>query len=395
MYNHFMSTNFFSDLFSSRSDNPIARWWWSIDKLNFILIVSLMIFGVVMIGTASPSVAKRIDLGGYHFLIRHVMFLVPCFLVMVSISLLSLKSIWRICLGLYAISLLGLLLSLFIGAEIKGATRWIRVLGFSVQPSEFMKPAFIIVSAWFLSKQKLNVDFPGVLFAFALYGFTALLLLLQPDFGMFFLVSCIFGMQIFLSGCPLRYIFILGCMGICAIILAYFSLGHVQERLNSFIFPETSDTYQIDRSKEAFMNGGFIGTGLGQGTVKNQVPDVHADFIFTAVGEEWGFLMTAILVSIFSLVFYRFFSRLARSESLFVMLGGGGLVFMLSLQCFIHMGATLQLIPAKGMTLPLISYGGSSLIAVGISLGLIIALSRGINDEVRKSSWRHLKKRDF
>lgn len=384
-----------SNILSPRSDNPFIRWWLSIDRVSLIMIVALALFGVVMVGTASPSVATRIDLNSYHFLLRHILFLFPAIGVMVFLAWFQPQNIWRLATILYVGAFVGVILSLLIGTEIKGATRWIRVAGFSVQPSEFLKPAFIVLSAWLLSKQKLQNYFPGVLIALGLYALTAGILILQPDFGMFFLVSVVFGMQIFLAGCPLRYVVILGAIGLVSVIVAYATLGHVQSRIDRFLFPEGADTYQIDRSKEAFMNGGLIGAGPGQGTIKNQVPDIHSDFIFTAVGEEWGFILTSLLVGCFGYLFYRFFSRFSRSESIFVMLAGGGLTFMLVVQCFIHMGSTLQLIPAKGMTLPLISYGGSSLIAVGMTFGLILALSRGINETRNKSSWRHLKKKEF
>jgi cell division protein FtsW len=354
--------------------------------------MSLAFFGVVMVGTASPSVATRIDLGPYHFLIRHVIFLMPALTVMIGIAWLSHQNIWRFASLLFGLSLIGVVMALVSGQEIKGAMRWIYIFGFSIQPSEFLKPAFVILSAWFLSKQKMQINFPGVMIALCLYGVSAALLLMQPDFGMFFLVSIVFGMQIFLAGCPLRYILVLGGIGLIAVIMAYFSLAHVQDRVNDFLFPESGDSYQVDLSKEAFMNGGIIGTGLGQGSVKNQVPDIHSDFIFTAVGEEWGLIMGGLLVVCFGYIFYRIFNRISRSESIFVMLAAGGLCFMLAMQTFIHMGSALQLIPAKGMTLPFISYGGSSLISVGISFGLILALSRGILDDKRQSGWRHLKK---
>ena len=380
---------------SPRSDNPFVRWWLSIDQVAFIIIMVLALFGVVMVGTASPPVASRIGLGSYHFLLRHILFLVPAISMVIFLAWFQPQKIWRLATILYGLAFVGVILTLLYGVEIKGATRWIRIFGFSIQPSEFIKPAFVVLSAWLLSQQKIEINFPGIMIALGLYALTATVLILQPDFGMVFLVTCVFAMQIFLAGCPLRYVIILGGIGILGIAIAYFSLGHVQSRIDRFLFPENADTYQIDRSKEAFMNGGLLGTGPGQGTVKNQVPDIHADFIFTAIGEEWGFLFTSLFVAMLGYIFYRFFNRFARAESVFVMLAGGGLTFMLVLQSFIHMGSALQLIPAKGMTLPFISYGGSSLISVGITFGLILALSRGINETKKRSTWRYLKKKEI
>jgi len=354
----------------------------------------LALFGVVMVATASPSVAVRIGLDGYHFVLRHVLFLVPTIGILVILAFADIQNIKRFALLLFIGATIGVILSLTSGYEIKGATRWIRVLGFSVQPSEFVKPGFILLSAILLSMQHRATKIPNVIIALCLYIVTAGLLISQPDFGMVFLISVVFAMQIFIAGCPLRYVALLAIVGVVGVLIAYVSLGHVQSRIDRFLFPEGADTYQIDQSKQAFVNGGLIGVGPGQGSVKNSVPDVHSDFIFTAVGEEWGFLLTSLFVGIFGLILYRFFTHFTRSDNLFVMLAGSGLTFMIVVQCFIHMGSAMQLIPAKGMTLPLISYGGSSMIAAGITFGLILALSRGINEDRKRSTWRYLLKRE-
>lgn len=384
-----------AEFLTPRSDSRLMTWWWSVDRVAFACMLILTLFGVVMVGTASPSVATRIGLDGYHFLYRHLFFLIPAVVCLVAMSWLNLQSVWRASCILFGLAALGVVLTLIGGMEIKGATRWLHIMGFSIQPSEFMKPAFIVVSAWFLGKQKTDADFPGVIIALGFYALTAILLILQPDFGMTFLISLVFAAQIFLAGCPLRYIIIIALIGIVGIGLAYLSLDHVKDRIDRFLVPESGDSYQVDRSMEAFMNGGVIGTGPGQGVVKLQIPDVHSDFIFSAIGEEWGFLFTSLLVGLYAFLFYRLLGRISRSDSIFVMLAGSGLVIMLVIQCIVHMGSALRLLPAKGMTLPLISYGGSSLIAVGISLGLILALSRGITERKPSGGWRHLRKKDF
>lgn len=383
-----------SDFLSPRSDSRFISWWWSIDRTSLACIAILALFGVVMVGTASPSVASRIGVGDYHFLKNHIMFLVAAAGTMIAATMLRPQHIWRMATLLFVIAWTGVIMTLVSGIEIKGATRWIYLFGFSLQPSELLKPAFIVLAAFFLSKQKQDEDFPGVIIAVCLFIMTIGVLILQPDFGMTFLVSAIFAAQIFLAGCPLRWVFLIGGIGIAGIFLAYISLGHVQSRIDRFLSPESGDNYQIDRSLEAFMNGGALGAGPGQGTVKLQLPDVHADFIFSAIGEEWGFVFTALLVGVYAFVFYRLLARFARSESLFVMLGGGGLVLMLAIQCVVHMGSALRLLPAKGMTLPLISYGGSSLLTVGISFGLILALSRGITEHRRQNGWRTLVRKE-
>jgi cell division protein FtsW len=384
-----------SAFLSPRSHSSIIRWWYSLDRLSFFAIMGVCVLGVVMVATASPSVADRTgDLHSYHFLFRHLLFIGPAVGAIITISFFQVKWLVKLCALMFLYASIGVVVSLFFGMEIKGATRWIRLFGFSLQPSEFLKPAFIVLSAWLLGQQKINENFPGIILALGLFVTSAGLLILQPDFGMCFLLTMVFGMQIFLVGCPLRYIVILGGIFVVGITIAYFSLSHVQSRIDRFLSPESGDSYQIDKSKEAFMNGGLVGTGPGQGTVKNQVPDVHSDFIFTAMGEELGFLLTGLFVCGLAFLFYRLLSHFTRAESLFVMLAGSGLVFMLVVQSFIHMGSTLQLIPAKGMTLPLVSYGGSSLLAVGISFGLILALSRGLNENRPRGTWRHLTKKE-
>lgn len=384
------------DFLTPRGDSKLMTWWWSIDRLTLMCLVGIALFGVVMVGTASPSVADRIGYANsYRFLYAHIVFLCGAFGIMTAITFLRPHHVWRGSTLLFVAAWVGVVLTLITGVEIKGATRWIYLFGFSLQPSEFLKPAFVVMAAFFLAKQKQAEQFPGVIIALGLFAMTVGVLILQPDFGMTFLMSAVFATQIFLAGCPLRYIIILAGIAVLGIVMAYFSLSHVQARIDGFLYPDSRDSFQIDRSLEAFMNGGFAGTGPGQGTVKNQLPDVHADFIFSAVGEEWGFVFTTLLVGVFAFVFYRLLGRFSRSESLFVMLAGSGLTFMLVMQCIIHMGSALRLLPAKGMTLPFISYGGSSLLAVGITFGLIFALSKGINYRQRQGGWRSLVKKEF
>lgn len=352
-------------------------------------------FGLVSVGTASPSVASRIGVPSYHFLMNHIVFLSMAVLGMIVTTFMQARQIWALAIIVFTVAMGGVILTIVSGVEIKGATRWIYLLGFSVQPSEFLKPAFIVLSAWAFAKQKQDANFPGILIGFMLYFVTISVLILQPDFGMTFLITLVFAMQIFLVGCPLRYVVLMAGIICVGVLFAYATLSHVQDRIDGFLNPESRDSFQIDRSLEAFQNGGFVGVGLGQGSVKNRLPDVHADFIFSAIGEEWGFVFTGLLVGVYAFMFMRFLQRFSSSESYFVMLAGTGLTFMLVMQCVIHMGSALRLLPAKGMTLPLISYGGSSLLAVGLSFGLIIALSRGINKGRKRGGWRHLIKKDL
>jgi cell division protein FtsW len=384
-----------SDTLIPNGLSQLKTWWWSIDRVSLFCLLGIALFGVIMVGTASPSVATRIGIPAYHFLMNHLVFMTGAFVVLIGATFMQARYIWIMAIMLFIGSWFAVIITLVSGMEIKGATRWIHLFGFSVQPSEFLKPAFIILSALAFAKQKQNRDFPGVLIAFLLYAVTVSVLILQPDFGMTFLLTMVFAVQIFLVGCPLRYVVMMTGIMIVGVVIAYTSLSHVQARIDGFLYPESRDSFQIDRSLEAFQSGGLIGTGLGQGTVKTKLPDVHADFIFSAIGEEWGFVFTSLLVIVYAFLFIRFLKRFAASESYFIMLAGSGLTFMLVLQCIIHMGSALRLLPAKGMTLPFISYGGSSLLAVGLSFGLIIALSRGISNSRRRGGWRHLVKKDL
>lgn len=346
------------------------------DRGLLALLCIIMIFGVALVASASPPVAMRIGLGQYHFLIRHLIVLVPSFVVMLGLSLLDVKQIWRVALLMLVGSLFCLVYVLVFGMEIKGAQRWIHLPGFSLQPSEFAKPAFIVVSAWFVAMHKDKPEFPGTKIAAGLYGLLAALLVLQPDMGMTFIVTACFGAIIFLAGLPFRIIFLLLGFAAGAATLAYFSLSHVQSRVDRFLNPESGDTYQIEKSLDAFRNGGLFGTGPGQGTIKLNIPDAHADFIFSVAGEELGLFFTVILIALFGYVIVRGFNRIVDSENMFVILATGGLLSMFGLQALVHMGSSLNLLPTKGMTLPFISYGGSSLLSMSVAMGMVLALTR-------------------
>lgn len=361
----------------SRTDKSIlGRWWWTIDRALLALIMVIMVFGVVLVATASPPVAMRIGLDQYHFMIRHLIVLVPSFVIMLGLSLLEVRQIWRISALMLLGSFFALVYVLGFGMEIKGAQRWIHLPGFSLQPSEFAKPAFIVVAAWFIARQKEKPDFPGTKIAAGLYGVLVSLLILQPDMGMTFVVSCCFMVVIFLAGLPLRIICALCVLALAAVILAYFSFSHVQSRVDRFLNPDSGDTYQIEKSLEAFRSGGIFGTGPGQGEVKLTIPDAHADFIFSVAGEELGLFFVAILIGLYGYILVRGFNRIMDSNNIFVVLATGGLLTMFGLQAFIHMGSALHLLPTKGMTLPFISYGGSSLLSMSVAMGMVLALTR-------------------
>lgn len=346
------------------------------------LFLILMMCGVALVTTASPAVANRIGLGDYHFLIRHIIFLVPSLVMMLGLSFLSSQYVIRFATLLYLASAAMMLAVLFVGMEIKGAQRWLHIFGFSVQPSEFIKPAFIIVAAWLMGLEKTQKNFPGNALTAGLYFMTIALLLLQPDLGMTVVVTSVWAVQIFLAGFPFRWLIGFALLGIVGLVVAYSSFSHVQSRIDRFLHPESGDNFQVERSIEAFKNGGVFGTGPGQGEVKLKIPDSHADFIFSVAAEEMGIVFIFILVGILLYILLRGFNQLMRSPDMFKVLAVGGLLSMFGLQALIHMGSSLSLLPTKGMTLPFISYGGSSLMATAIAMGAVLALTR---TEVRSS----------
>ena len=364
------------DLFARTDRSVIARWWWTVDRGLMICIFVLAIIGVALVASASPPVALRIGADHAHFTIRHIAVVIPSLFMMIIVSMLDHKTIRRFGTLILGLMMCLMVVVLFVGTEIKGAQRWIPLPGFSLQPSELMKPAFAIVAGWLIAHQKSDPKFKGYIFSAALYFVLVVLLISQPDFGMTVVLTCIFAVQIFLAGLPFRYLAVFGAAGAGGVLAAYTFISHVRSRIDRFLNPESGDTYQVDKSLEAFANGGFFGTGPGQGTVKNTIPDGHADFIFSVAGEELGLLFTLVIVALYAYILLRAFNRLMESNDMFVVLAVGGILTMFGMQAIVHMGSSLHLLPTKGMTLPFISYGGSSTLAMGLSMGVVLGLTR-------------------
>ena len=360
-----------------RTDQSIlGRWWWTVDRWMLAALAVLVGYGTILIMAASPAVAARIGLDSYHFVEHHVVMLIPALLLMVAISLLSPRGVRRAALIVFAIALVLTAATMVVGVEIKGARRWIHFPGLSIQPSEFLKPAFAVVAAWLFSLQRTSPGFPGNAVSIAAYVVVAALLIKQPDLGMAFVVSVVWFCQFFLAGLNLGFVAVLGALGVVGLLGAYHFLPHVHSRIDRFLDPAAGDQYQVTRSLEAFSNGGLLGTGPGQGTVKMQLPDAHADFIFAVSGEELGLVWTLLLVALFAFIVLRGFSRLLKDSNLFVLLAAAGLLVQFGMQAFINMASSLHMMPTKGMTLPFVSYGGSSLIALGFGMGMVLALTR-------------------
>ena len=361
----------------ARTDTSLlGRWWWTVDRWLITCLLLIIAMGAILVLAASPSVAERIGLDAYHFVRRQFIILPLALTVMFAVSLVSPLQVRR----LAAIGFLGcvvlLALTPLVGAEIKGARRWVSLAGMSLQVSEFVKPCLAVISAWMFAEWRRRPEYPGHALAIALYTAVVGLLLLQPDFGQSVLITLVFIGQFFLAGLPVAWLVATGALGLAGLVGAYFLFPHVTSRVNRFLDPTSGDTYQVDRSLEAFINGGFLGTGPGEGEIKQLLPDAHADFIFSVAGEEFGAITCLLIIVLFGFVVLRGFSRLFADGSLFVLLAGAGLLMQFGLQALVHMASALQLAPAKGMTLPFISYGGSSLIALALAMGMALALTR-------------------
>jgi cell division protein FtsW len=355
--------------------SALANWWWTIDRSLIAALGALIVFGLVLTMAASPPVAERLGLPTFHFVHKQVLFLVPSVAVFFAASFLSPRHVRRTALVVFSISLALIIVALLYGAEVKGARRWI----FGVQPSEFLKPTFVILVAWAFAEGAKR-EMPGNFVAFLLLPAAIVPLILQPDFGQTMLVSLVWVGLFFIAG--LRWIWVagLGSIGISGMLVAYKLVPHVRGRILKFIDPGTSggvvDTFQIDTALDSFFAGGWFGKGPGEGTVKRILPDAHTDFIFAVAGEEFGIVACLALVAVFAFIVMRGLLSAARNEDPFCRLAATGLIMLFGMQSAINMAVNLHLIPAKGMTLPFISYGGSSLISLALGMGFFAAVIR-------------------
>lgn len=362
--------------FSRNSRSILANWWWTVDKALLTALILLLTIGVFLNFSASPSVANRIGVGSFHFIKRQLLFVPLAFGLMIFLSMQSLKTIRRTAIVGYGVTLILMIMTLFWGEETKGASRWIRILGFSLQPSEFIKPTFAVVAAWLFDGQKKYRDFPGNVLSMMLFAVTAGLLLLQPDLGMTIVLTLIWGFQFFLAGLSLWLVGALGAAGMGFGVLAYFIFPHVHTRVDQFLASEQNLGYQIKKSMEAFQSGGFFGRGPGEGIVKNNIPDAHTDFIFAVAAEEYGMFLCVLIVALYAFIVIRSMMISSKDNNLFIILSASALSASFGLQGIINMASSLHMMPTKGMTLPFISYGGSSLLAVALGVGMLLAITR-------------------
>ena len=363
-------------MLSREERNPISQWWWTVDRPLLGAIIALMLSGVILSLAASPSVAVRIGLDPFHFFDRHVFFLLPSFIVLIGTSFLSPRQVRRSALIVFAISIALIVITLLVGPQVKGARRWIMVLGVNIQASEAAKPAFVVVAAWLFSESTKRPEMPATTMALVLLFTLVTLLVLEPDFGQTMLILMVWGSLFFIAG--MRMVWVMGLAGAAGagLFVAYLLVPHVAVRIQRFLNPASGDTFQVDTAMEAFANGGWFGLGPGEGIAKRNLPDSHTDFVFAVAAEEFGIVLCLVLVALFAFVVMRTLSRAYRNEDMFSRFAASGLAILFGVQAAINMSVNLELIPAKGMTLPFISYGGSSMVSLAYGVGMMLALTR-------------------
>ena len=360
-----------------RSDRGLlASWWFTVDRSLLSAVFFLIALGLLAIMAASPPVAERLGRDSFHFINNQLLFIVAAAGSVLFLSFFSAVWIRRLALLQCVIGMGLMVAALHFGPEIKGAHRWIFIGPFNVQPSEFVKPAFTVLAAWLLAEGSRRPDMPGLWLAWALYLLFVGLLMLEPDFGQTILVSLVFGVMLLVFGLSWRMIIGLGgALGLGGL-AAYYSFPHVASRIDRFLFPDRGDSFQVDMAKRAFENGGIFGTGPGGGLAKQILPDAHTDFIFAVIGEEFGLFACLFIIAFYGFIVSRVCLHAMRESDGFNSLALTGLIAIFGLQAAINMMVNVSLIPAKGMTLPFISYGGSSLVSMGIGFGMVLALSR-------------------
>lgn len=354
----------------------VADWWWTVDRWLLASLAILIVAGLVLTMAASPPVAERIGLPTFHFVNRQAMAMIPAIAVLIGVSFLTPRQVRRAAVILFVVAMGLIIFALLFGHEVKGSKRWI--LG--IQPSEFLKPAFVILIAWAFSEGGKRPDVPGTLIAILLLPLTAIPLILQPDFGQTMLISLVWAALFFMAGLHWFWVFGIGGFGMSGVLLAYKFVPHVRARILKFIDPASgngvTDTFQVDTALETIISGRWFGKGPGEGTIKRILPDAHTDFIFAVTGEEFGIVTCIALCSLFGFIVIRGLLKAARNEDPFCCFAGAGLVMLFGIQAAINMAVNLHLMPAKGMTLPFISYGGSSLISLSIGMGFLLAVTR-------------------
>ncbi len=361
----------------------VGDWWYSLDGRFLLSFIVLMAVGLLASLAASPAVALRLELEPFYFVKRQAIMLVPAFSLLVMVSLLSTRAMLGLAVVLFAGSLLLLFVTPFVGDSVKGARRWIVLAGFSLQPSEFIKPAFVMVTAFLFAMAQKSTDGRWLGAALGLFLLVLALLVLQPDYGQSVLLTLIWGGLFFMAGMPWLWLGAMGVLGAGGLGIAYLVVPHVGKRIDRFLDPSSGDNYQVGHALRSFVEGGWFGRGPGEGVIKHVLPDAHADYIFAVLAEEFGIIACLFLLLVFYGVVWRGFQHARRDRDPFRKLALGGLMLAFGLQTVLNLGINMGVLPAKGMTLPFISYGGSSLLATALAMGLALGLSRRHRGEAR------------
>lgn len=365
-------------LITSRSRRTlVGEWWRSVDQVTLSILICLLGAGLILSMASSPAAAARLDYANpFYFLYKHMIFVGLGVFGMFLVSLLDAVNARRIAVLTLIGSFLIMLVLPIVGYEVKGATRWVRIGPLGLQPSEFAKPAFIVFAAWMFSIRKRDPSVPSVAIVFAVYIGLIALLISQPDFGQSFLLTLGFAAVFFFAGLSLGWVLIMLGITICGAVAAYAALPHVRARVQAFRSPNTADSYQTDKAMEAISSGGFFGQGPGEGKVKYSLPDGNTDFIFAVTVEEFGFLISVILIMLIAAFVIQTFRNALRLNDYFCQLAAAGLATLVGMQAIINLFVNLNMVPSKGMTLPFISNGGSSMLALCFTAGLILAFTR-------------------
>lgn len=371
-------THSYTPAFSRNDQSPLAKWFWTVDRGLLAAALTLMGLGVALSFASSPAaiLADQSISDPFHYSWRMMVWASGGLVLMLTTSLLSPRGVRRIA----VLGLLGAIVVMaalpFIGSEVKGAARWVNLGPFSLQPSEFAKPSLIVFAAWMFSEAQKGQGVPGVSIAFGAWALTVGLLLIQPDIGQTLLITTTFMAVFFMAGVPLKWVAALAAAGAAGVVGLYFAFSHMRDRLSRFFSPETTDTHQIDRASEAIRAGGLVGRGVGEGVMKRSVPDLHTDFIYSVGAEEFGLVLSLAMIGLYAFIVIRGMRKAMKLNDSFEQTAAAGLFMLIGLQACINIAVNLNLIPTKGMTLPFISYGGSSMMAMGLTMGFALALTR-------------------
>jgi cell division protein FtsW len=355
---------------------PFGEWWWTVDQLTLAAVGALLLIGVVLSLAASPPVAGRLGLDPFYFVDRQIVFLFPTVAVMLGVSFLNPRQIRHLSLFVFVVSLLMVAATPHFGAEIKGARRWLVIAGMNIQPSEFLKPSFVVIVSWLFAESARRPEMPANAVALSLLVVVVALLVMQPDFGQTMLILLVWGALFFMAGMRIVWVFGLAMSAAIGLTAAYYTVPHVARRIQRFLDPSSGDTFNIDIATESFMRGGWFGRGPGEGTVKRILPESHTDFVYSVAAEEFGVALCLVIAALFAFIVIRALLRALRNDDAFTRFAASGLAMLIGLQSAINMSVNLRLIPAKGMTLPFISYGGSSMLAIAFTMGMLLALTR-------------------